>query len=180
MAKIYTRSGDKGQTSLVGGKRVSKTHARLEAYGTVDEFSSHLGLLASMLTDTHDQEFLQSVQQALFDLSVILATEPESSYQPKPLDPQLIQAVETEIDTIQATLPPLRAFILPGGTTASGQAHVCRTVCRRTERRILTMADECPVDEAVLQYINRLSDYLFVLARKINQQAGVEEILKQF
>ena len=180
MPKIYTRSGDQGQTSLVGGKRVSKTHARLEAYGTIDEFSSHLGLLASMLQDHHDQLFLQNVQQALFDLSTILATEPESKWQPQPLDPAIIQGVEVEIDAIQAILPPLKAFILPGGTTAASQAHVCRTVCRRSERRILAMAQECPVDPNVLQYVNRLSDYLFVLARKINLQAGVDEIIKKF
>jgi len=180
MAKIYTQTGDKGQTSLVGGKRVSKTHPRLEAYGTVDEFSSHLGLLASMIEDEHHRKQIQQIQSVLFDLSTILATEPESKYQPSPLDPALIDGVEAEIDALQAQLPSLRSFILPGGTMAASQAHVCRTVCRRTERRILQMTAECEVDPNVLRYVNRLSDYLFVLARHINFQAGTEEILKTF
>lgn len=176
---IYTHTGDKGQTSLVGGTRVSKTHLRLEAYGTVDEFSSHLGLLCAMLTDEHDKQFIINIQQTLFDLSTILATEPESRYQPKPLAASLITEIENEIDQIQATLPQLRAFIIPGGTQASAQAHVCRTVCRRAERRILSLAETVSVDDILLQYINRLSDYLFVLARKANHSAGVEEIIKK-
>lgn len=176
---IYTHTGDKGQTSLVGGTRVSKTHLRLEAYGTVDEFSSHLGLLCAMLTDEHDKQFIINIQQTLFDLSTILATEPESRYQPKPLAASLITEIEDEIDQIQATLPQLRAFIIPGGTQASAQAHVCRTVCRRAERRILSLAETVSVDDILLQYMNRLSDYLFVLARKANHSAGVEEIIKK-
>lgn len=176
---IYTHTGDKGQTSLVGGTRVSKTHLRLEAYGTVDEFSSHLGLLCAMLTDEHDKQFIINIQQTLFDLSTILATEPESRYQPKPLAASLITEIENEIDQIQATLLQLRAFIIPGGTQASAQAHVCRTVCRRAERRILSLAETVSVDDILLQYMNRLSDYLFVLARKANHSAGVEEIIKK-
>lgn len=179
MAKIYTHTGDKGKTSLVGGKRVEKTHPRLEAYGTVDEFSSHLGLLASMLSDQHDKEFVTQIQQTLFDLSAILATEPESKYQPEPLSPTVITQIESEIDTIQQDLPQLRAFIIPGGAMASAQAHVCRTVCRRTERRILAMAETCDVNDTLLQYINRLSDYLFVLARKINLQANINDTVRQ-
>lgn len=179
MSKIYTHSGDKGLTSLAGGKRVPKTHVRLEAYGTVDELSSHIGLLCSMLTDTHDKDFVCYVQQKLFDLSAVLATEPESAWQPKPITNEDILAVEHEIDSLQESLPQLRAFILPGGCATASQAHVCRTVCRRAERRIYSMTDECAVEETLLRYINRLSDYFFVLARHANKQAGVSEILKQ-
>lgn len=177
MAKIYTRTGDKGQTSLVGGKRVSKIHPRLEAYGTIDELSSHLGLLAAMTNDEHHRQFIIQVQNTLFHLSAILATEPESKWQPAPLDAALITAMEEEIDTLQELVPPFRGFIIPGGCQASAQAHVCRTVCRRAERRMLTMGETISIDSTVLEYINRLSDYLFILARRLNQQAGVEEIM---
>lgn len=176
MAKIYTHTGDKGQTSLVGGKRVSKIHPRLEAYGTVDELSSQLGLLAAMTDDEHHRTFLTDIQNTLFHLSAILATEPESKWQPAPLSADLITSMESEIDAIQELLPPFRAFIIPGGCQAAAQAHVCRTVCRRAERRILAMTESVDVDSAVLEYMNRLSDYLFILARRLNQQAGVEEI----
>lgn len=156
-----------------------KTHKRIEAYGTIDELSSHAGLLCAMLADNHDCDFIHQVQQALFNLSTILATEPESSWQPKPLDPETVIEMEREIDSIQATLPQLKAFILPGGCMAAAQAHVCRTVCRRAERRIYAMKEECNVDDTLLRYINRLSDYFFVLARKANHQAGNDEIIKK-
>lgn len=178
MSKIYTHSGDKGQTSLAGGKRVAKTHVRLEAYGTVDELSSHIGMLCAMLTDQHDRNFVCSIQQTLFNLSAILATEPESSWRPQPLATDAVREMEQEIDTIQDGLPQLRAFVLPGGCPTAAQAHICRTVCRRAERRIYALAEEFPVEDTVLQYINRLSDYFFVLARKVNKHTGVDEILK--
>ena len=179
MSKIYTHSGDKGQTSLAGGTRVPKTHKRLEAYGTVDELSSHAGLLCTMLTDSRDRDFICGIQQTLFALSAILATEPESQWQPQPLCPQLIEEMEREIDVIQAGLPQLKSFVLPGGCAAAAQAHVCRTVCRRAERRIYAVKEDCEVDDTILRYVNRLSDYFFVLARKANHQAGVSEILKK-
>lgn len=177
MAKIYTRTGDLGTTSLVGGKRVPKTHPRLEAYGTVDELSSHLGLLCALLSDERDKAFILSVQQTLFGLSALLATEPESAYQPKPLSASLIKNMEDEIDRLQAILPPLNAFIIPGGSQAAAQAHVCRTVCRRAERCILALAEQSEVNCDIIRYTNRLSDYLFVLARTINTRNGVLEIM---
>ena len=177
MTRIYTRTGDQGHTSLVGGTRVAKTHPRLEAYGTIDELSSHLGLLATMLHDKHHKDYILTIQQTLFNLSALLATEPQSAYQPDPLDPQLTVEMEAEIDRLQATLPQLRAFIIPGGTQAAAQAHVCRTVCRRAERRILALAEECEISPDILRHINRLSDYLFVLARHANIQAGIDEIV---
>lgn len=177
MAKIYTRTGDLGTTSLVGGKRVPKTHPRLEAYGTVDELSSHLGLLCALLSDERDKAFILSVQQTLFGLSALLATEPESAYQPKPLSASLIKNMEDEIDRLQAILPPLNAFIIPGGSQAAAQAHVCRTVCRRAERCILALAEQSEVSSDTIRYTNRLSDYLFVLARTINTRNGILEIM---
>lgn len=176
MSKIYTRTGDSGQTSLVGGTRVSKTHPRLEAYGTIDELSSHLGLLASMLTDEHDRLFLLNIQHQLFVVSTLLATEEGSSYTPAPLAPDAITALEQEIDALQSGVPPLRAFVIPGGCTAAAQAHVCRTVCRRAERRVLSLSEMASVDEGVIRFINRLSDYLFILARHLNIQCGAQEI----
>jgi cob(I)alamin adenosyltransferase len=174
--KIYTRTGDSGQTSLVGGKRVSKTHPRLEAYGTVDELSSHLGLLSSQLTDHHHRQTILTIQQTLFSLSAILATEPESKWQPEPLSPLHTEKLEAEIDHLQQQLPALHAFIIPGGSQAACQAHVCRTVCRRAERCILALTEEIEVSADVLRYVNRLSDYLFVLARHLNVSKGIQEI----
>lgn len=174
--KIYTRTGDSGQTSLVGGKRVSKTHPRLEAYGTVDELSSHLGLLSSQLTDHHHRQTILTIQQTLFSLSAILATEPESKWQPEPLSPSHTEKLEAEIDHLQQQLPALHSFIIPGGSQAACQAHVCRTVCRRAERCILALTEEIEVSADVLRYVNRLSDYLFVLARHLNVSKGIQEI----
>ena len=174
--KIYTRTGDSGQTSLVGGKRVSKTHPRLEAYGTVDELSSHLGLLSSQLTDHHHRQTILTIQQTLFSLSAILATEPESKWQPEPLSPSHTEKLEAEIDHLQQQLPALHSFIIPGGSQAACQAHVCRTVCRRAERCILALTEEIEVSADVLRYVNRLSDYLFVLARHLNVSKGIDEL----
>ena len=174
--KIYTRTGDSGQTSLVGGKRVSKTHPRLEAYGTVDELSSHLGLLSSLLTDHHHRQTILTIQQTLFSLSALLATEPESKWQPEPLSPSHTEKLEAEIDHLQQQLPALHSFIIPGGSQAACQAHVCRTVCRRAERCILALTEEIEVSADVLRYVNRLSDYLFVLARHLNVSKGIQEI----
>lgn len=176
MSKIYTRTGDCGQTSLVGGKRVLKNHPRLEAYGTIDELSAHLGLLVTQLTDNNDQTFITSIQQTLFDLSALLATEPESSYQSTSLPSIHIATLEHEIDRQQAQLSPLHAFIIPGGSQVAAQAHICRTICRRAERYIIALAEQSEISSEIIQYINRLSDYLFILARTINARNGIHEI----
>ncbi len=177
---IYTRTGDGGTTSLVGGTRVPKTHLRLEAYGTIDELNAHLGLLLTTLTDETDPTLLQQVQHDLFTVGAALATETTgASPHPAPTLPEVcIRELEQAIDTIDALLPPWRGFVLPGGCPAAAQCHVCRTVCRRAERCILRLAEEgITLDTILLQYINRLSDYLFVLARKINlAQGGHEKI----
>lgn len=173
--KIYTKTGDAGQTSLVGGQRVAKTCPRLESYGTVDELNSHLGLLAALCPLPHETAFLASLQRSLFALGGYLATD-TSSREPARncvVTPDMVTAVERAIDRLDATLPPLRAFVLPGGTVAAAQAHVCRTVCRRAERRVLALADSgTEVAPTVTAFLNRLSDYLFTLARAINAQEG--------
>lgn len=178
--KVYTKTGDKGQTSLVGGQRVSKCCDRLESYGTVDELNSHIGLLIAMCSDDADKAFLTDIQGALFVVGGYLATDntQREVRQGNIVTADMVESVEHEIDRLQELLPPLRLFILPGGSMAASQAHVCRTVCRRSERCILRLA-ECgaEVDEQVLSYVNRLSDYFFVLARKLNVDAHVEDIV---
>lgn len=177
--KIYTKTGDAGQTSLVGGQRVSKCCQRLESYGTVDELNSHIGVLMSELSDQQDVDMLLLVQRTLFVLGGYLATD-TSQRDVRPgnvITPEMVATLETEIDRLQAQLPPLRLFILPGGTHAAAEAHVCRTVCRRAEREMLRLAEEAEVDATALAYVNRLSDYLFILARKANMDAGIEDIV---
>ncbi len=177
--KIYTKTGDQGTTSLVGGARVPKTHVRLEAYGTLDELNAHLGLLATSLTSDEDVSNIRWIQGMLFVAGTLLATEDESPYWaklPRVTDADVAR-VEQLIDAGQEGLPSLRSFVLPGGVAASAQAHVCRTVCRRAERRVLAMVEKgIQVDSQILSFLNRLSDYLFVLSRKINHLANCDEI----
>lgn len=166
--KIYTKTGDKGQTSLVGGQRVSKCCDRLDSYGTVDELNSHIGVLISLTGNDINKQFLIGVQKTLFVVGGYLATDKSG----KCICPdciitnEMITIIENEIDRIDALLPPLNHFILPGGSTTASYAHVCRTVCRRAERCILRLTENnIAVDENVIKYMNRLSDYFFVLAR---------------
>ena len=177
ITKVYTRGGDGGQTSLVGGQRVSKASTRLEAYGTVDELSSHLGLLASMLQEGYEHNLIERIQNNLFNLCTNLATDQEQTplYPSAHLPEGEIELLEKEVDNVMELLPERQGFILPGGTKEAAQAHVCRTVCRRAERRIVALSEEAKVSPEVLQYVNRLSDYLFVLAKKLNFIAGRSE-----
>lgn len=178
--KVYTKTGDKGQTSLVGGQRVSKCCERLESYGTVDELNSHIGVLITYCADEHDQQFLTDVQGNLFVVGGYLATDNSQREvrQGNIVTSEMVAEVEQEIDFIQNALPPIRLFILPGGQRGAAYAHVCRTVCRRAERQILRLAETgAEVDEQVMAYVNRLSDYFFVLARKLNVESGTEEVI---
>lgn len=175
---VYTKTGDQGTTGLVGGTRVPKTHIRLEAYGTVDELNSNLGVLISYLTEERDYNFLLGVQHKLFSIGSHLATDQEKI---KLHDVSIITAtdvenIEHEIDAMDDILPPLHSFVLPGGSRASAFCHVCRTICRRAERRILALSANYPISPELLVYVNRLSDYLFVLSRKINFNEGKDEI----
>ena len=174
-SSIYTRTGDHGQTSLVGGTRVSKSSLRLEAYGTVDELNSQLGLLGSLVKDAAEVEFLANIQRQLFKIGALLATEVPENGEPEHLDKEVLVVLENHIDQIDASLPPLKTFILPGGCMAASVAQVCRAVCRRAERRIVSLAEESPVDDVLQCYVNRLSDYLFILARLLNVVEKVEE-----
>lgn len=182
MTKIYTRTGDKGMTSLVGGIRIKKSDIRLEAYGTVDELCSHIGLLVAQLPqDDDDRELLLRTQSNLFIVGSHLATDQSKT----PLYPSAIlpegetERLERRVDEILTLLPEPQGFILPGGTVAAAQCHVCRTVCRRAERRIDALADVAQVGTEIIQFVNRLSDYLFVLAKKINFNAQQQEIIWQ-
>ncbi|MBR6371031.1 MAG: cob(I)yrinic acid a,c-diamide adenosyltransferase [Bacteroidaceae bacterium] len=178
MSKIYTRTGDKGTTSLVGGKRVSKTDPRLEAYGTIDELNSFIGLMLSVMDEKAESAGnIRWIQQKLFNIGGCLATDTTSFQLPdscKIMAPD-VERIEKMIDVLTEGLPEQRSFILPGGTEAASYAHVARTVCRRAERLILALSGDTEVPPELLQYINRLSDYLFVLARRINFFAGVSE-----
>ena len=155
--KIYTKTGDKGSTSLVGGTRVPKTHIRLEAYGTVDELNSNLGLLITYLPDGKDKDFLQQVQDRLFAVGSHLATAREKMElkEASIISPEQVEMVEREIDRLDTLLPPLSAFILPGGSRGAAVCHVCRTVCRRAERRILALAKQVEIASELLAYVNR-------------------------
>lgn len=179
MSKIYTRTGDKGITSLVGGKRVSKSDPRLDAYGTIDELNSFIGLMLSVMDEekAESRENIQWIQKKLFNIGGCLATDTASFELPdscKVLADD-VERMEKMIDAAQEGLPEQRSFILPGGTQAASYAHVARTVCRRAERLIIALPDDAKAPSELLQYINRLSDYLFVLARRINFFAGVNE-----
>lgn len=177
--KIYTKTGDAGQTSLAGGQRVTKCCNRLESYGTVDELNSWLGLLITYLSDEQDREFLTEVQNTLFVVGGYLATDPSTDSHRCVVNAEMVRCIEQEIDRISSTLKPLRAFILPGGCRAAAVSNVCRTVCRRAERCIVRLAEEdgAAVDDNVTSYINRLSDYLFVLARKLNADSEFDDII---
>jgi cob(I)alamin adenosyltransferase len=174
--KIYTRTGDKGLTSLIGGTRVPKYHLRIESYGTVDELNSYIGLIMCQQIATHEQTILKEIQDRLFTIGASLAADPESSRMKIPdLHPEDVLLLETEMDAMNAVLPELRHFILPGGNTTVSYCHIARCICRRAERITVHLASESAVDENMIVYLNRLSDYLFVLARKLNFDANTEE-----
>ena len=180
MTKIYTRTGDKGRTSLVGGVRINKGSARIEAYGTIDELCSHIGLLLAYFpANDEERPLLVRIQSNLFIVGSHLAT--DLSQTPLPPSGQLPEGetdvLEQHIDQILDLLPEAQGFVLPGGTVAAAQCHVCRTVCRRAERRIAALAETDIVGTDIIQYVNRLSDYLFILAKKINFNAGQQEII---
>lgn len=176
--KIYTKTGDKGETSLIGGTRVPKYHDRIEAYGTLDELNSFIGLLRDQISDKHIQEVLLSIQENLFVAESILATDPgrEVSRSLPKLDESSILSLEIEIDLMNQHLPALTNFILPGGHPLVSLSHVCRTICRRGERSIVKLASENQIEEILIKYINRLSDYLFVLARELAYLNNISDL----
>lgn len=182
--KIYTKTGDKGTTALFGGTRVPKHHIRIDSYGTVDELNSHVGLIRDQEINSKYKEVLIQVQDRLFTLGAILATDPEKAVLksgkerlniPKISDTD-IEFLEREIDVMNEELPPMTNFVLPGGHQTVSFCHIARCVCRRAERLSTALYDIEAFDARVLQYLNRLSDYLFVLARKLSQDLQAEEI----
>lgn len=177
--KIYTKTGDKGNTALIGGTKVPKSHLRIEAYGTVDELNSFIGLCRDLLTDNAARTVLQAVQDRLFVVGAALAVDPQK--EPKMLIPDLkeedVTLLEQEIDRMNEVIPPMKNFILPGGHATVSQLHIARCVCRRAERCCVRLEQEShETAPIILQYLNRLSDYLFVLARYTGHQLQVEEI----
>ena len=180
MLKVYTKTGDAGTTSLVGGKRVDKACARLESYGTTDELNAQVGLLLTYVNEPIDRDCLIGIQNRLFVIGSQLATEATTPRQPSSIiTDEDVTALEKQIDIASEALPRWRGFTLPGGCRAAALAHVCRTVCRRAERRILALHSTEPVSPQLLAYINRLSDYFYVLALRLNFLQGTEEILWQ-
>ena len=175
--KIYTRTGDEGQTSLIGGRRVPKYHERIEAYGTVDELCAFVGLIRDQNIDPLTRLFLIRIQEQLFVLEALLADDAHSGSRKLPvINNKEVIGLEDAIDEMNKTLPSLNSFILPGGHVAVSYAHVARTVCRRAERTILRMSPENEVDPICCKYLNRLSDYFFILARKLSKDFKAEEI----
>ena len=179
ITKVYTRTGDKGETSLVGGVRIKKSDIRLEAYGTVDELSAHLGMLVAMMKDGEERDLIIRVQNNLFNVCTHLATDQSQTplYPSAHLADGEIELLEERIDQLMHRLPERQGFILPGGTPTAAQAHICRTVCRRAERRIAALAEVAQIGPEMQQYVNRLSDYLFFLAKIINFNEGKSEII---
>lgn len=176
--KIYTKTGDKGTTSLFTGKRVPKHHIRIESYGTIDELNASLGLLRDQAIDSHSRDLLAQVQYKLFTVGAILATEPKKEERLKipKINQEDISILEKEIDQMNKELPKMTHFILPGGHTIVSYCHISRTICRRAERMISYLHENEPIPDSVLAYINRLSDYLFVLARKLSKDLQAEEV----
>lgn len=175
--KIYTKTGDKGQTSLIGGTRVPKHHIRIESYGTVDELNSHLGLIRDSVKDEEVITQILEIQDRLFTIGSILASDPVKS---KMKIPELLESdveyLEKAIDKMNETLPEMRSFVLPGGNPVVSYTHIARCVCRRAERCTIQLSEESEVSALVLKYLNRLSDYLFVLSRKITFDTQAVEI----
>ncbi len=175
--KVYTKTGDKGTTALFGGKRVLKSDARIEAYGNVDELNSFLGLIRDTYADEKVTNQIIEIQNTLFVVGSILATEPGNTKVKVPeLDENHIESLEQWMDVMDAALPPMRFFVLPGGHQAVSFCHVARTVCRRSERGVIRLGQLDAISDLPAKYLNRLSDYLFVLSRYITVQLNVEEI----
>lgn len=182
--KIYTKTGDKGTTALFGGTRVPKHHIRIDSYGTVDELNSYIGLIRDQEINTHYQNVLMEIQDLLFTVGAVLATDPEKATLKNGKDrlniPRISEAniavLEREMDTMNDALPPMTHFVLPGGHQTVSFCHIARCVCRRAERLASALYEIAPFDEHTLKYLNRLSDYLFVLARKLSFDLQANEI----
>lgn len=175
--KIYTKTGDAGETGLFGGRRLPKSHLRIDGYGTVDELNSYIGLLRDAVDNEHYRNILKEIQDRLFTIGANLATDPSKNLTPPDINLQDIQLLETEMDEMEKDLPLLKNFILPGGHTTVSFCHIARTVCRRAERLVVALHLSEAVEPLLIQYLNRLSDYLFMLSRKLGKDLGAEEVI---
>lgn len=175
--KVYTKKGDGGETSLYGGARIPKDHIRIEAYGTVDELNSYIGVVMAYLTDAEEITFWQGIQSRLFDIGAILASDGRKKglFLPE-IKEAHIEEMEKAIDAMEEKLEPLKYFILPSGHISVAHCHVARTVCRRAERAVVRLSHEDPVAPVLVKYLNRLSDLLFVMARDLGRKFDVEEL----
>lgn len=174
--KIYTKKGDQGKTGLIGGTRVSKHHIRIESYGTVDELNSYIGLIRDQAIDEKIKADLIEIQDRLFTLGSLLAADPEKSKMKLPqLSEKDVTFLENKIDAMDNELEVMKSFVLPGGHTTISFTHIARCVCRRAERNVVLLAEQNKVDNLILQYLNRLSDYLFTLSRKLTKDLGASE-----
>ena len=182
--KVYTKTGDQGTTALFGGTRVPKHHIRIESYGTLDELNSFIGLIRDQDIDVRSKEILINIQNKLFTVGAVLATDPEKAILKNGKERLNIQKIsddeisllENEMDIMNDTLPPMTHFVLPGGHSTVSYCHIARCVCRRAERLATNLNEFSPVESNVLKYLNRLSDYLFVLARKLSHDLGADEV----
>lgn len=174
--KVYTKKGDSGTTGLIGGTRVSKNHIRIESYGTVDELNSYIGLIRDQEINEETKVVLIEIQDRLFTLGSLLAADPEKT---KMVLPQLFEEdvtfLEKQIDEMDETLEPMKSFVLPGGHTTVSYTHIARCICRRAERLTVELSGQFEVNPIIIQYLNRLSDYLFTLSRKLTKDLGAKE-----
>ncbi len=176
--KIYTKGGDKGKTSIIGGRRLPKHHIRLEAYGTIDELISWIGLINDSGAEDKNSNLLKEIQEDLMDLAAIVATDPDGVIRPDLFpDESRISMLEKRIDEMDELLPQLTSFVLPGGNIVSSNCQVARTVCRRAERRVSDLFDIEPGPDIVIRYLNRLSDYLFTLARYVLYKSDIQDVM---
>ena len=175
--KIYTKTGDAGETSLFSGGRVSKSDLRIKAYGSTDELNSFIGLLAAYDINITHKNILHQIQHKLYNIGSILAVKAETSFSVPEIKQADIELLENEIDNLNKELPELKDFIIPGGNQTTAQCHICRSVCRRAEREVVELANNENINILVLKYLNRLSDYLFVLSRKVSKETKAEETI---
>jgi len=175
--KIYTKTGDQGETAIFGGKRLPKNDLRIEAYGTVDELNAYLGLIRDYTSSSSIRPLLKEIQDRLFTLGSILASDPDKALSTPDLQSEDIILLEQQMDAFNEQLEPLRNFILPGGHPLVSHCHVARCICRRAERRVVSLSQEAAVPGIIIQYLNRLSDFLFVLARKLANDLEVREVV---
>lgn len=174
--KIYTKTGDKGETGLFGGKRLPKHHIRIESYGSVDELNAHIGMLRDLASSEHQKTVLKEIQDRLFTIGANLASDPDKQMATPDIQESDIELLEKEMDKMEERLPPLKNFILPGGHPTVSYCHIARTVCRRAERMVVALHYNEPIEAIIIRYLNRLSDYLFVLGRQLSMDLNAEEI----